>query len=364
MTSKAFSLAQLGNAYADGALSNRSKIINGAMTIDQRNAGAAVTPTTTVYALDRYRLFVGAASKLTVQQVTDAPAGFTHSAKITVASSYTPASNEQFFYGTSFEADNVGDLGFGTAAAQTTTLSFWVKSSVTGTYSFSWTNNANNRSYVGVFSISSADTWEKKTATIAGDTTGTWPNTGNGRHSFLQIGLGAGSNFDGTAGVWQAGNLRQTSGSVDFVAQSNGATFYITGVQLEAGDTATPFEHRSYGAELALCQRYFQKTYNQDGIAGSTNTGQAGAIWSSVPTTNSYPNLGTWNFAVSMRTIPTVIGYNPNTGASGGFIGDSTSYTSLGIVAIGQRSATFFGSGVSVGTSTFVSVQATASAEL
>jgi hypothetical protein len=202
---------------------------------------------------------------LTIQQVTDAPAGFTHSAKITVAASYTPAANEQFFYGTAFEAANVGDLGFGTASAQTTTLSFWVKSSVTGTYSFSWTNDANDRSYVGTFSILAANTWEKKTATIAGDTTGTWTNTGNSRHSFLQIGLGAGSDFDGTAGVWQAGNLRQTSGSVDFVAQSNGATFYLTGVMLELGDTATPFEHRSYGDELARCKRYFERfTYPND----------------------------------------------------------------------------------------------------
>jgi hypothetical protein len=269
---------------------SRNKIMNGAMVIDQRNAGAAVTPAATVYALDRYRLFVGAASKLTVQQVTDAPAGFTHSAKITVASNYTPASSEQFFYGTSFEAANVGDLGFGTAAAQTTTLSFWVKSSVTGTYSFSWTNNVNDRSYVGVFSVSSADTWEKKTATIAGDTTGAWPNTGNGRHSFLQIGLGGGSDFDGTAGVWQAGNLRQTSGSVDFVAQSNGATFYITGVQLEKGSTATAFEHRGIGEELALCQRYYQCDFG--GTWGQAYNSTTGVI-------------GLFTYA-PMRTIPSV----------------------------------------------------------
>jgi hypothetical protein len=260
------------NYPSTGPLSNRNKIINGAMVIDQRNAGAAVTPATTTYTLDRYRLLMSVGSKLTAQRVTDAPAGLTYSAKITVAASYTPSASEQFFFGSTFEADNVGDFGFGTAAAQTTSLSFWVKSSVTGTYSFSWTNDTNDRSYIDTFAILSADTWEKKTFTVAGDTTGTWPNTGNGRHSFLQVSLGAGSNFAGTAGSWQSGNLRQTSGSVNFVAQSNGATFYITGVQLEVGDTATPFEHRSFGQELALCQRYYE-VFGSGGSGGSrTNT--------------------------------------------------------------------------------------------
>jgi hypothetical protein len=279
------------NYPSTGPLSNRNKIINGAMVIDQRNAGAAVTPATTTYTLDRYRLLMTATvgSKLTAQRVTDAPAGLTYSAKITVAASYTPSASEQFFFGTTFEADNVGDFGFGTAAAQTTSLSFWVKSSVTGTYSFSWTNDANDRSYIDTFTILSADTWEKKTFTVAGDTTGTWPNTGNGRHSFLQVSLGAGSNFAGTAGSWQSGNLRQTSGSVNFVAQSNGATFFITGVQLEAGTVATPFEHRSFGQELALCQRYFQ--------AASIQMSSVSDTWYSL-----------WYYKVSMRATPTLAG--------------------------------------------------------
>jgi hypothetical protein len=315
------------NYPSTGPLSNRNKIINGDMRIDQRNAGAAVTPAAIEYTLDRWRLFMLVGSKLTAQRVTDAPAGFTYSAKITVAASYTPSASDQFFFGTAFEADNVGDLGFGTAAAQTTTLSFWVKSSVTGTYSFSWTNNANDLSYVDSFIISSADTWEKKTFTIAGDTTGTWPNTGNGRHSFLQVSLGAGSNFNGTAGSWQSGNLRQTSGSVNFVAQSNGATFYITGVQLEAGTVATPFEHRSFGQELALCERYFQKVdYNHA-------NGGAAANW-------YVYNIG---FPSRMRAAPSLAAataYNSDTGSAvmrqggsfiNGWVLESASQTSASV---------------------------------
>jgi hypothetical protein len=264
--SPAIVLASDGTAAAqvsslnDGPLSGtRNRIINGDMRIDQRNAGGSVTPTATAYTLDRFRVILGAASKLSVQRDTTAPAGFSYSAKITVASSYTPAASEQFFFGTTFEADNVGDLEFGTAGAVATTLSFWVRSSATGTYSVSWTNDANNRSYIATYTINVADTWEYKTIVIPGDTTGTWVNAGNGRHSFLQWSLGSGSDFHGTAGSWQASNVRETSGSVDFVSQSNGATFYITGVQLEAGTVATPFERRSYGQELALCQRYYQQ---------------------------------------------------------------------------------------------------------
>jgi hypothetical protein len=361
MTSKAFGLAQLGNAYADGALSNRNKIINGAMTIDQRSAGAAVTPGDGAFCTDRFSAGLTQASKFSFQQVADAPVGFVNSIKVTSLSAYSVLAGDLFEIRQNIEGKNIADLGWGTANAKAVTLSFWVKSSLTGTFG-AVLGNDSGRTYPFTYAISAADTWEYKTVTVPGDTSGTWLTT-TGVGIRVRFSLGAGSNLSGTAGAWASLTLTSATGTTSVVGTS-GATFYLTGVQLEAGDTATPFEHRSYGQELALCQRYFQTTYNQGFTAGSTASGQSGAIWSSVPTTNSYPNLGTWNFAVSMRTIPTVIGYNPNTGASGGFIGDSTSYTSLGIVAIGQRSATFFGSGVSVGTSTFVSVQATASAEL
>jgi hypothetical protein len=302
------------NQFSGGAFSFKNRIINGAMVIDQRNAGASVTlGGGSDYIMDRFRGFVSAGSKLSVQQSTDAPTGFSNSALITVASSYTPSASEQFFFGTSFEANNVGDFSFGTASAKTTTLSFWVKSSVTGTYPMSWTNNATDRSYIKTFTISSADTWEQKTITIPGDTTGTWVNSGTGRHSFLQIGLGAGSNFDGTDGAWQAGNLRQTSGSVDFVSQSNGATFYITGVQLEVGSVATPFERRPFGAELVLCKRYYDKTFAIN-TAPAQNAGRSGALETVATRAASATGISSYfRFSVPMRATPsTITFYNPS----------------------------------------------------
>ena len=284
----------------------KNRIINGGMTIDQRNAGAAVTPSvagpTAQYIMDRFRLFYTAASKITIQQTTDAPPGFTYSAKLTVASSYNPTvADDQYFFGTSFEADNIGDFAFGTASAATATVSFWIKSSVTGTYSLSWVNSANNRSYVQTFTISSANTWEQKAITISGDTSGTWINTGNARHSFVQIMLGNGSNFDtSTVGSWQSANVRATSGSVEFVAQVTGSTMFITGFQLEKGSTATPFEFRSIGQELALCQRYYYKVFPNLVDVGLTGYG-AGVITA----TTSSSMFGA--FPVSMRIRPTAL---------------------------------------------------------
>jgi hypothetical protein len=277
----------------------KNRIINGAMTIDQRNAGAAVTPSvagpTAQYIMDRFRLFYTAASKITIQQTTDAPPGFTYSAKLTVASSYNPTvADDQYFFGTSFEADNIGDFAFGTASAATATVSFWIKSSVTGTYSLSWVNSANNRSYVQTFTISSANTWEQKAITISGDTSGTWINTGNARHSFVQIMLGNGSNFDtSTVGSWQSANVRATSGSVEFVAQANGSTMFITGFQLEKGSTATPFEYRSIGTELALCQRYYEFSSLFQVFSGNVTSGEI------------YYNPV--RFSVTKRAAPTVV---------------------------------------------------------
>lgn len=252
--------ATVGELNGGQLAGTRNFVINGEFQVDQRNNGSAVTPAvSSTYTVDRFRVLQGVVSTLTVEQQTAVvPAGFTHAVEITLAASRTPAAAEQFFFGTTFEANNLGRLGFGAAGAVATILSFWVRASVTGTYSVSWTNNANDRSYIGTYTINTADTWEHKTVTFTGDTTGTWVNSGAGRHSFLQWDLGAGSDFDGTADTWQAGNLRKTAASVDFVDGTNGDTFYLTGVQLEVGTVATPFEHRSYGQELSLCERYYQ----------------------------------------------------------------------------------------------------------
>ena len=277
-----------GNQYPTaGALAHRNFIQNGAMRIDQRNSGSAVTPSSTsAYTVDRFRILQDVGSTFTIQQqTTTVPAGHTHAVKISLASSRTPSASQQFFFGTAFEANDVGYLGFGASGALSTILSFWVRASVTGTFSVSWTNDANDRSYIATYTIDAADTWEHKTVTFDGDTSGTWTNSGTGRHSFLQWDLGAGSNFDGTADQWQAGNLRKTSGSVDFVSGTDGDEFYLTGIMLEQGEKATPFEHISFNDELARCQRYYEVHNVQ------VDTAQNGSGFS----------YGTWYFKQTKR---------------------------------------------------------------
>ena len=238
-----------------GPLSNRNKIINGDMRIDQRNNGASVTPANNTYTIDRWVTYNSAASKYSIQQSSAAPAGFTKSALITSLSAYTVGASETFLFGQKIEGFNVADLAWGTASAKTVTLSFWVRSSLTGTFGGSFGNGADNRWYPFSYTISAANTWEQKSLTIAGDTSGTW-TTENFTGINLYFNLGTGATFSGTAGAWGSTTYYSSTGATSVVG-TNGATFYITGVQLEAGSVATPFEHRSYGDELARCQRYF-----------------------------------------------------------------------------------------------------------
>jgi len=246
----------------------KNRIINGDMRIDQRNAGASVTAVDNGYTLDRWKTFSGAASKFTVQQQTSViPAGFTHAAKLTSSSSYTAGAGEAFCFNQAIEGLNVGDLGFGTANAQSVTFSFRVYSSLTGTFSGAVFNSAWNRSYPFTYTVSAANTWETETITIPGDTSGTWLST-NGIGLVVNFDIGSGSNWKGTANTWGGAAYAGVAGSVSIVGTS-GATFYVTGVSLEKGSTATSFDYRPYGTELALCQRYYQN------IGGQTLTGFA-----------------------------------------------------------------------------------------
>jgi hypothetical protein len=297
MTSKARGLANLGNAFDDGALSNRNKIINGAMVIDQRNAGASVAVTVTGYGtVDRIRAILTAApGAYSLQQVSDAPNGFSKSLQLTVTSTdATPASDRQYGLQQRVEGFNTADFNFGSAGASAVTLSFWVKCSVIGTFGGVIQNSANNRSYVFSFSVVVANTWEYKTVTIDGDTTGTWL-TDNGSGLFLQFTVGADSAVLTTPNVWSAANFKGPTGQANLMATS-GATFQITGVQLEAGDTATPFEHRSYGQELALCQRYYQRL-----TSSVKYTAFAAGISSTTSGASYYVKLSN-----TMRSAPTV----------------------------------------------------------
>jgi hypothetical protein len=247
----------------------RNRIINGAMVIDQRNAGASVTipASITTYTVDRWGGFGSQASKFSVQQNAGSvtpPTGFINYLGATSLSSYTVGASELFILIQNIEGLNATDLGWGTANAKTVTLSFWVRSSLTGTFGGYFSNSAQNRSYPFSYTISAANTWEQKSVTIAGDTTGTWLRT-NGIGIQVGFNLGSGSTFSGTANTW-AGSFYSAPTGATSVVGTNGATFYITGVQLEVGTQATSFEYRQYGTELALCQRYLPafNTTNQN----------------------------------------------------------------------------------------------------
>ena len=287
-----------GTGTSTGYYGFKSRIINGGMTIDQRNAGAAVTPTTNVYSLDRWEFYVTQSSKVTFQQNAGSvtpPAGFKNYLGFTVGASanVTVGATDLFLIDQYIEGYNIADLGFGAAGASTVTLSFWVRSSLTGTFGGSLTNSGNARSYPFTYTISSANTWEQKTITVAGDTSGTWLST-NGTGLGVRFSIGTGSTYLGTSGSWAGAGYFGATGQTNLVT-TNSATFYITGVQLEKGSTATSFDYRPYGTELALCQRYLP-AYNF--TAANQNIGSgfcygAGAALISVP------------LPVSARTPPT-----------------------------------------------------------
>jgi hypothetical protein len=296
LTSQGAGVAPIWSTISGDTIGFKNRIINGAMVIDQRNAGASVTPTTNfTYTLDRWVAGLIQSSKFSVQQSSTAPAGFSNSILITSLSAYSVLSTDYFNINQFIEGFNWADLGFGTANAQTVTLSFWVRSSLTGTFGGVLGNSAGNRAYPFTYTISSADTWEQKSITIAGDTSGTWVGATNGIGARLWINLGAGSTFSGTAGAWSASNLTSATGATSVVG-TNGATFYITGVQLEKGSTATSFDYRPYGTELQLCYRYYYKI--GAGITTGTNTFGVGFADSTTSAKLLIP------FQTPMRTTP------------------------------------------------------------
>jgi hypothetical protein len=288
----------------------KNRLINGDMTIDQRNNGASVTnPGNNVYIVDRWLIntaFTGSVGR-NLGGVTP-PAGFSNYLGMSVGAAGQAVTNYSFRQW--IEGFNSADLAFGTANAQTVTLSFWVRSSLTGTFGGALQNEAGNRSYPFGYTISAANTWQKVTVTIPGDTTGTWVGATNGYGIQVIISYGAAAARQGPAGAWAAADYRSVTGQVDLVS-TNGATFYITGVQLEKGQTATSFDVLPYGTELMLCQRYYQKytgsQYQFAAMGGASNT----------------TNINYFKpFVVEMRTAPSF-------SYSGSFNADGTSYLSL-----------------------------------
>ena len=247
----------LSNLRSDQPMTFRNRIINGDMRIAQR--GTSVFTAGNTYGLDRWKNWSSGSGAFTVEQSTDVPITepFQYSLKSTVTTNSTPSGGNYYGVAQYIEGNNTYSLGFGTSAAKTITLSFWVKSSVTGTYSVAISNkDSATRTYAADYSISSANTWEKKSLTISGDVAGTW-NKNNTTGLRVWFALGMGSTYSTTtSNSWESSSGIQSPSAIDWISNS-GATFYITGVQLEEGTVPTPFEHRPYGTELALCQRYY-----------------------------------------------------------------------------------------------------------
>jgi hypothetical protein len=318
----AVNIAQIGS----NNVTFRNRIINGAMVIDQRNAGASVTPTSTnTYTIDRWKFYLSQASKFSTQQNAGSvtpPVGFSNYLGVTSLSAYTVGASENFTLSQVVEGFNTADLQWGTANAQTVTLSFWVRSSLTGTFGGAFGNTAGNRSYPFTYTISVANTWEQKSITVVGDTSGTW-GTGNASSIFLYLNLGAGSTVSGTAGAW-AGTFYVSATGATSVVGTNGATFYVTGVQLEAGTTASPFEYRLYTTEFQLCQRYFQKADSGSFVCNASA-------------------YAAFQYAVQLRVAATTLTVTPGAGTWGtggsnttGFYGTNTLLSAIAFSATAE----------------------------
>jgi hypothetical protein len=301
-----------GYISAPNTFGFKNRLINGDMRIDQRNSGASVTVGSgnPLYCLDRWLNQTTQASKFTVQQMNSAntsasnyesnstPAGYTNSAKITSSSSYSISSSDYFTFCQRIEGYNIADFNWGTANAQTVTLSFWVKSSLTGTFGGVLSSN-NNYCYTFTYTINSANTWQYVTITIPGPTSssGGW-QTNNLTGIQVIWGLGVGSTYSGTANTWSSSTYLSATGATSVVGTS-GATWYITGAQLEVGSKATPFDMRDYGTELTKCQRYLELH------------GDVSSFYVSPAAGYSSLYRGYVGFKVTKRAVPTVTTYGP-----------------------------------------------------
>ena len=276
----------------------KNRIINGAMVVAQR--GTSAVSTNVSYPVDRFRLSCTNNSKVSLQQSTTVPtgAGFVNSILATSLAATTVGSTDTYEFDQQIEGYNTADLMWGTANAKTVTLSFWVRSSLTGTFGGTFENSGNTRAYPFSYTISSANTWEQKSITVAGDTSGTWL-TDNSRGIIIRWSLGVGSSYQNTANAWVAGDYQSVTGETQLVA-TNGATLYLTGVQLEIGSNATGFEYRQYGQELALCQRYYVR------LGSPFNTIAGGARLATGTCTTASACAIPIYMPASMRSAPTV----------------------------------------------------------
>ena len=252
-------MALVGTINASNDFAFKNRIINGAMTIAQRATSSNAVSGGGYTTLDRWNLFQNLGA-MNIAQSSTAPTGFSNSIQFTVstAASQTSSATSLVAPNQSIEGFNTADLMWGTANAKSITVSVWVYSSLIGQYAIWIRNSAADRYYATPFTITTANTWQQVTATIAGDTSGTWVGATNGIGLTIGICLAAGSSRVGTGNTWSGSTFYGVTGQVDWQATASN-TFYFTGFQVEVGTVATSFDFRSYGTELALCQRYYEQ---------------------------------------------------------------------------------------------------------
>lgn len=358
-------VATLSSAAAALApFTGRNKLINGDMRIDQRNAGASAAITTAnAYYLDRWAARFMTGTGHTIQQVATAPAGFSSSLLITVGTGGAAPTGDINDVYQPIEGLNCADLNFGAATAAAVTLSFWVRSSLTGQFGGALVNSALNRSYPFTYTINAANTFEKKTITITGDVSGTWL-VSNTIGIYVFFDLGVGTTYQGTAGAWAAALSLGATGDTKLVGTS-GATFYLSGVQFEKGSIATPFESVDYATMLVRCQRYYTKTFPA-ATAPAQSAGVGGAITVKNPIALGEPSIW-WKFVTSMRANPTIVTYNPS--ASNANWRDVTASADVTVdvdpaTSIGTNGVLIDTSGTVTTLGDILCIHATASAEL
>lgn len=333
-----------GVTFNDGTVQpsaavGKNLIINGDMRINQRgNYSTTVNSTSVTHAVDRWLgRGKGSAGVFNILATAENSNGFNNHVVLDVTTASTPSGTDSYRFQQMIEGYNIGKLNWGTASAKSITLSFWVKSTLTGTFGGSIANGDYNRFNPFSYTISAANTWEYKTVTIAGDTSGTWDTT-NGLGMRVNFSIGAGSSRLGTAGTWTSSVLEGVTGQTNHIA-TNSSNLRITGVQIEEGTSATDFEHLQFGQQYDLCQRYYQSI--EAGVNAYSSTGITGFPLNTAMRTT--PTL-TFSYSGTANRV-----YRIDTGGTSDLTVASTALTNKSFVSLFATSPGSWASAAGVG---------------